>query len=118
MLGLGLAEGDTVCLWASNLVEYWLVGLAAWEVGAALMPVNCLIQLDKLVLQLRETSSVLLVCDELNAEEALLVKPRVPSLRHILLLAEVGRCNKVDYFGCTVIQRYKCNHLGFFCTYW
>jgi long-subunit acyl-CoA synthetase (AMP-forming) len=95
LLGLGLAEGDTVCLWASNLVEYWLVGLAAWEVGAALMPVNCLIQLDKLVLQLRETSSVLLVCDELNAEEALLVKPRVPSLRHILLLAEVGKCNKI-----------------------
>jgi long-subunit acyl-CoA synthetase (AMP-forming) len=102
LLGLGLAEGDTVCLWASNLVEYWLVGLAAWEVGAALMPVNCLIQLDKLVLHLRETSSVLLVCDELNAEEALLVKPRVPSLRHILLLAEVGRCNKIDGFGCSV----------------
>ena len=90
LLGLGVAEGDTVCLWASNLVEYWLVGLAAWEVGAALMPINCLIKLDKLVSQLRETGTVVLVCDELNAEEALLIKPRVETLRHIILLGEVS----------------------------
>jgi long-subunit acyl-CoA synthetase (AMP-forming) len=89
LLGLGLAEGETVCLWASNLVEYWLVGLAAWEVGAAIMPLNCLIHLDKLVSQLVESRTVVLVCDELNAEEALLIKPRVASLKHILLLGEV-----------------------------
>jgi hypothetical protein len=41
------------------------------------------------VTQLNETGAVLLVCDEMNAEEALVLRPRVASLRHILLLGEV-----------------------------
>lgn len=84
----GLKEGSVVCMWTTNFSEYWLVCLAAWELGAAIMPVNCLISLDKLEAQLKETETACIVCDELNVEDAVNLKSRIDSLKKIFIIEQ------------------------------
>ena len=86
---LGLQKGSVVCMWTSNFVEYWICCLAVWELGAAVMPVNCLIHTDKLVTQLLQTETAYLVCDELNLEDALVLKSKVSCIQHIILIDQV-----------------------------
>ena len=88
-LKYGLEAGEVVCMWTTNFVEYWLVCLAAWELGAAVMPVNCLINIEKLVRQLERTAAVYLVCDQLNLEDAVNIKTKVASLKKIILMDQV-----------------------------
>ena len=78
-----------VCMWTTNFAEYWLVCLAAWELGAAIMPVNCPISLDKLETQLKETETACIVCDELNVEDAVNLKSRIDSLKKIFIIEQV-----------------------------
>ena len=87
----GLEPGAVVCVWTTNVVEYWILCLAVWEVGAAVMLVNCLINTDKLRQQLEETAAVFLVCDELNLEEAISLKDKVASIKQIILVDQVSR---------------------------
>ncbi len=54
------------------------------------MPVNCLIHTDKLATQLLETAAGYLVCDELNLEDALALKSKVSSIKHIILMDQVN----------------------------
>ena len=77
-------------MWTANFVEYWICCLAAWELGAAVMPVNCLIHTDKLATQLLETAAGYLVCDELNLDDALALKSKVSSIKHIILMDQVN----------------------------
>ena len=81
---LGLKEGSVVCLWTSNYVEYWLVCLAVWELGATILPINCLTNTERLHEQLRQTSAAFLVCDSFNIEQGLNLKGQLElSLIHI-----------------------------------
>ena len=54
------------------------------------MPVNCLIHTDKLATQLLETAAGYLVCDELNLDDALALKSKVSSIKHIILMDQVN----------------------------
>jgi len=85
---LGFSAGDVVCLWCSNYVEYWLVCLAVWELGGVVLPVNCLISLDKLAAQLKETGASMLVCDAFNVEDGLKLKQELESLKNILVIGQ------------------------------
>ena len=89
LVDLGFSAGDVVCLWCSNYVEYWLVCLAVWELGGVTLPVNCLIGLDKLVAQLKETGASILVCDTFNVEDGLKLKQELESLKNILVIGQV-----------------------------
>jgi acyl-coenzyme A synthetase/AMP-(fatty) acid ligase len=88
LLELGFSPGDVVCLWCSNYVEYWLVCLAVWELGGATLPVNCLISLDKLEAQLKETGVSMLVCDTFNVEDGCKLHEEVESLKSILVIGQ------------------------------
>ena len=87
---------------ATNYIEYCLICLAVWELGAAIMPVNCLIHPNKLSRQLRSTSCKVLVCDEFNLEEALEVKTKVECVETVILMAQV--LFKLEVVGCMYVQ--------------
>ena len=63
--------------------------LAVWELGGVTLPVNCLISLDKLVAQLKETGASILVCDTFNVEDGLKLKKELESLKNILVIGQV-----------------------------
>ena len=77
-------------MWTPNFVEYWIICLAAWELGAAVMPVNCLIQEDKLVDQLTGTGAAYLVCDQVNLADAIALRNKVASLNKIIVMDQVS----------------------------
>ena len=85
-----MKEGSVLCMWTTNYVDYWVICLAAWELGAAVMPVNCLIGLDKLETQLRETETSFIVCDDLNVEDAVTLKTKLEALQTIVLIDKVA----------------------------
>ena len=89
LVDLGFSAGDVVCMWCSNYVEYWLVCLAVWELEGVILPVNCLISLDKLVGQLKETGAIMLVCDTFNMEDGIKIKEELDSLKTVLVIGQV-----------------------------
>ena len=40
LIGLGIAPGDRVAIWAQNCEEWIVAGLAVHSVGAAIVPIN------------------------------------------------------------------------------
>ena len=105
LAGLGLQSGQVVAVWSTNCVEYWVLCLAVWELGAVILPVNCLIQphilasqvcntarhpppLTAARQQIRETGAALLVCDCYNVTEGVRLANELDCLQHVLL---VGR---------------------------
>ena len=88
LAGLGVGEGSVVCLWSSNYVEYWLLCLAVWELGGAVLPTNCLTNTERLQQQLQEASAFIIVCDAYNVDQAIALKQEVSSVKHVLLLGQ------------------------------
>jgi len=88
LVDLGFSAGDVVCMWCSNYVEYWLVCLAVWELEGVILPVNCLISLDNLVGQLKETGAIMLVCDTFNMEDGIKIKEELDSLKTVLVIGQ------------------------------
>ena len=70
--------------------------LAVWELGGVTLPVNCLIGLDRLVAQLKETGASILVFDTFNVEHGLQLKQELESLKNILVIGQV-RLKRVYY---------------------
>jgi len=85
---LGVCPGDVVCLWCSNCVEYWLLCLAVWEIGAVTLPINCRMDRSKLEEQLKETGASVLVCDAFNVEDGLKLKDNLQTLNHVLVVSQ------------------------------
>ena len=102
---MGVGVSTVVCMCATNYIEYCLICLAVWELGAAIMPVNCLIHPNKLSRQLRSTSCKVLVCDEFNLEEALEVKTKVECVETVILMAQVY--SKLEELVCMSVQGSK-----------
>ena len=69
-------------------MEYWLLCLAAWELGAVTLPTNCLTNTERLQHQLVETSAQVIVCDTYNVDQAIALKQEVATLKHVLLIGQ------------------------------
>ena len=83
---LGVKTGSVVCMWCSNYVEYWLLCLAVWNLGATILPINCLTNTERLQEQLRETSTSVLVCDSFNVDQGMNMVGLVESVEQVLLI--------------------------------
>ncbi|XP_040580808.1 probable 4-coumarate--CoA ligase 1 isoform X2 [Lepeophtheirus salmonis] len=67
----GFVKGDVLTLYCSNFVEYWILALGVWTCGGIVMPVNCELPPDELELQMRESKTKILVCDDFNYVDGL-----------------------------------------------
>jgi acyl-coenzyme A synthetase/AMP-(fatty) acid ligase len=76
----GLGPGRTVLLLVGNRIEYVLSMLAAWWLGAAVLPCSEQLRPKDLVLRLERADPSLIVCDERNAAALGAAEPRCPVL--------------------------------------
>src|SRR5713226_3876120 len=91
LLGLGIAKGDRVGIWAPNCAEWTLTQYATAKIGAILVNINPAYRTRELEFVLNQSGSTLLVAAEklktsdyagMIAE----VRPRCPDLANVVLL--------------------------------
>src|SRR5260370_3442793 len=92
LLGLGIAKGDRVGIWAPNCAEWTLTQYATAKIGAILVNINPAYRARELEFVLNQSGSTLLAAAEklktsdyagMIAE----VRPRCPNLANVVLLA-------------------------------
>ena len=91
LLGLGIAAGDRVGIWAPNCAEWTLLQYATAKVGAVLVTVNPAYRTHELAYALQQSGTRLLVAAErfrTSDYRAMVeqVRPTCPALEHVVLL--------------------------------
>ncbi|MBW5480461.1 AMP-binding protein [Streptomyces bambusae] len=91
LLGLGIARGDRVGIWAPNCAEWTLVQYATAKIGAILVTVNPAYRSHELEYVLNQSGMRLLAAAERfkTSDYAAMIEevaPRCPGLEHVVLL--------------------------------
>lgn len=76
----GVHTGATVLLLVGNRIEYLLGMLAAWWLGAAVLPCSEQLRAKDLALRLERARPALILCDQRNAATLAAANPRCPVL--------------------------------------
>ncbi len=98
LLALGVAPGDRVALWMSNIWEWIVVQLAVTRMGAVLTPINTRLRVDDMGHILRDCGATVLITQgaskdfsyvEVMGEILTLMGPDTP-LRHVVVARPTG----------------------------
>lgn len=92
LTALGLAPGDRVALWMSNLWEWVVAQFAVTRCGAVLTPLNTRLRSDDLAHALRDSGARVLITQDragdfsyLATVQGLLADKRLPALEHVVV---------------------------------
>ncbi len=61
---LGIGKGDRVALYLQNVPQFWIAQLAAWKLGAVVVPLNPMFKADELKYHLKDSGAAVLVALE------------------------------------------------------
>jgi fatty-acyl-CoA synthase len=112
LVALGVEPGERVALWLVNRPEWIEAAFAVMRIGAVLVPVNTRLRTDDVGYVLEQSGAATLIVaersgpvDYLGMVRALVPldaagdPPRLPALRHIVLLAGVPQPGTLDWAG-------------------
>ncbi|HMQ32806.1 MAG TPA: AMP-binding protein [Chloroflexaceae bacterium] len=89
MAELGVRPGDRVALYLQNVPQFWVAQLAAWKLGAVVVPLNPMFKAQELEYHLCDSGAVALVTHEgLYADVARQVVPDTPAV-HVITTSEL-----------------------------
>jgi len=108
LLGLGIAPGDKVALWMVNRPEWIDAMFAIMKIGAILVPVNTRFRTEDMAYVLAQSDAAAVILAERSGPIDYLamlraVAPRLPRLRHLVVLADRPGPDTVDWRG--VLER-------------
>ena len=85
LAAMGVRAGDRVAVVLPNCPQFFVVELAAWKLGAVLVPLNPIYTADELEGPLRTTGATVIVTLTTFYETVKAAQARVPSVRHVVL---------------------------------
>ncbi|RMF83452.1 MAG: AMP-dependent synthetase [Nitrospinota bacterium] len=85
--GLGLGRGDRIGIVLTQRPETALTHLAAYKLGAITIPLFSLFGPDALEYRLGDSEAKMVVVDEENLEKIVAIRPHLPSLQQIIVVA-------------------------------
>src|SRR6266850_8016402 len=108
LLALGIAPGDKVALWMVNRPEWIDAMFAIMKIGAILVPVNTRFRTEDMAYVLAQSDAAAVILAERSGPIDYLamlraVAPRLPRLRHLVVLADRPGPDTVDWRG--VLER-------------
>ncbi len=90
---LGVEKGSRVALYLQNVPQFWVAQLAAWKLGAIVVPLNPMFKADELRYHLKDSGATVLV-----ALESLFEQVAAPVVRELGLKAVVTT-SELDFLG-------------------
>lgn len=91
--GLGVGQGSRVALYLQNIPQFWIAQLAAWKLGAIVVPLNPMFKREELRYHLQDSGAEVLV-----ALESLYEQVAAPVVRDVGLKAVVTT-SELDFLG-------------------
>lgn len=89
---LGVEKGSRVALYLQNVPQFWVAQLAAWKLGAVVVPLNPMFKTDELRYHLRDSGATVLV-----ALESLYEQVAAPVVGELGL--KVVTTSELDFLG-------------------
>jgi long-chain acyl-CoA synthetase len=89
MRGLGVRAGSRVALMLQNVPAYWVAQLAAWKIGAAVVPLNPMFRARELEYHLCDSGAVALVTHEGLYHDVAAEAVGYTPTRHVITCSEL-----------------------------
>jgi long-chain acyl-CoA synthetase len=90
---LGVNKGSRVGLYLQNVPQFWIAQLAAWKLGAIVVPLNPMLKAEELRFHLQDSGTAVLV-----ALESLYEQVAAPVVREVGLKAVITT-SELDFLG-------------------
>jgi acetyl-CoA synthetase len=101
---LGVGQGDRVAIVMPQRLETAVAYMAVMQMGAVAMPLSMLFGPDALEYRLRDSETLVAICDESSVDNLRSVRGNCPSLTHLLGVgAAAARCD-LDYAQALAVE--------------
>lgn len=97
LIKLGIKKGDVVYIYLQNSPEHLISTLACVKIGAIACPVNTLLKKDEIEYEFNDSGGKAVVTEPVFLPVIDAVKPRTPSLKHVIELADEPRKDNISY---------------------
>lgn len=99
MQGLGIQKGDRVAILLQQSLETALAHIAAYKLGAIVVPLFTLFGEDALLYRLSDSAARLLVTDIAHLDKVMGLKSELPRLETLLVVGSQNKAGAVDFWA-------------------
>lgn len=86
---LGVGTGDRVALFMQNIPQFWIANLAAWKIGAIIVPLNIMFKEKELIYHLNDSGATVLISMETSFVEVAKEALQYTSVKHVITTSEL-----------------------------